>query len=85
MQAQVSNGYIRELVAERDYLKQRNIQLSDSLDDNANRYRAILFRLGFDENGDPLPKAESAEQPAPIGEADGANGATPAAEHEQTE
>lgn len=69
MQAQVSNGYIRELAAERDYLKARNIQLSESLDENGSKYRAILASLGYDEEGRPLPKEPSTGGP------DGADGA----------
>ena len=83
MQAQVSNGYIRELVAERDYLKSRNIQLSESLDANGLKYRTILANLGYDEEGQPLPKDESAGEPVPTGvpadgEAPSADSAEPA-------
>ena len=75
MQSQVSNGWIRELVAERDYLKQRNIQLSESLDATGSQYRMILARLGFDAEGNPLPKEPSDAAPAPTGDPDAADGA----------
>lgn len=78
MEAGVSNGALRELVAERDYLKQRNIQLSESLDANAAKYQAILFSLGFDAEGNTLPKDESAAPPEGIGDRAGVDDAPPA-------
>lgn len=69
MQAKVSNGCVRELVAERDYLKSRNIQLSESIDETDSRYRMILARLGFDEEGNPIPKEPSEIEPARTGDA----------------
>ena len=67
MDAQISNGALRELVAERDYLKQRNISLSESLDANAAKYRSILLMLGFDAEGNTLPKEPSGEPAEPTG------------------
>lgn len=63
MKAEMSNGALRELIAERDYLRARNTNLSESLDDTAAHYIGILERLGFDKDGNPIPK-----EPAPIGE-----------------
>lgn len=83
MRAQLSNAQIRELVAERDYLKQRNIDLSESLDANGMRYRAILESLGFDEEGQPLPKDESAGEPVPTGVP--ADGEAPAADSAESD
>lgn len=78
MRAELSNAQVREIIAERDYLKQRNIDLSESLDANGMRYRAILESLGFDAEGNPLPKDESAGEPVPTGVP--ADGEAPAAD-----
>lgn len=56
MNAQMTNGQVRELVAERDWLRVRNVQLSESLDETAARYIAVLERLGFDREGNPIPE-----------------------------
>lgn len=68
MKAEMSNGALRELIAERDYLRARNTNLSESLDDTAAHYISILERLGFDKDGNPIPKPPAAVEPAPIGE-----------------
>ena len=80
MKAQMTNGALRELVAERDYLRARNTNLSESLDDTAAHYIAILERLGFDRNGDPIPKEPAAAEPVPIGVPAEDDGAEPEAE-----
>lgn len=78
MQAALSNGQLRELIAERDYLRQRNINLSESLDSTALKYTAILARLGYDEEGNPFPKDDSAGQPGDIGDQAAVDAAPPA-------
>lgn len=60
MNTLLTNGQARELVAERDYLKARNVQLSESLDDTAARYIGILERLGFDREGNPIGQPDVA-------------------------
>ena len=68
MKAQMTNGALRELVAERDWLRARNVALSESLDQHVSQYVGILERLGYDAEGNPIPKEPAAVAPAPIGE-----------------